>query len=267
MNRLRHISLLALIVLVLMFSACRKVEKPDVIIRQEVMTEILTDLYLADGLLNNAEIRRKFLHNDSTENYMRVIEKHGFTMADFDANIEYYLKTEPKMYEEIYDVILATLSEMEAQNIEATGNTDPSRTNLWKGKSSFRMPDDGTANPVEFSFRSKGSGKYTISARLNLFEDDQSVDPKATIYFWFNDGSEEGYMDFWESEVYTKQQGSQTIKFEKVLIDPRITHVKGRLIDFTQQQGHWEMHSSISGIKASYFPEDFQETPSRIDEK
>lgn len=267
MNRLRHISLLIVIVLVLVFSACRKVKKPDVTIKQEVMTEILTDLYLADGLLNNPQTKRQFSHVDSTENHMRVIEKHGFTIAQFEANIDYYFRVQPKKYEAIYDDILATFSEMEALNIEERGKSDPSRINLWEGKSSFRMPDDGTANPIEFSFPTEGIGNYSITARLNLFVDDQSIDPKATIYFWYDDGSEEGYIDLWESELYTKQQGSQTIAFEKVLINPRVTHVKGKLLDYTPQQGHWEMHSSVSGIRASFIPEGFQDDPIPSDEE
>ena len=89
---------------------------------------------------------------------MRVIEKHGYTMPEFDSNIEYYFKSETRKYEEIYDDVLAVLSGMQAKNIQDKGVHNPSSKNLWQGKNSFRMPDDGTANPIEFSIPTQGSG-------------------------------------------------------------------------------------------------------------
>jgi hypothetical protein len=254
MNRSGMLFFPVLLMLLLTVVSCNKVKKPEVFIEQDIMTTILTDLYIADGLLNNPVIRNDFANIDSTENYMRVIEKHGFTMGEFETNIEYYFNSEPKKYQEIYDVVLATLSEMEAQNVQARRENNPSTANLWNGEGSYRMPDDGTSNPVEFEIPVIGQGVYVIRARLTLFEDDQSIDPRPTIYFWYDNGTDEGYRDMWESNVYEKSPRSQQLEFKKELKDTLVTHIKGKFIDFSPQPGHWEMHSSISGFNVSYIP-------------
>jgi len=63
-----------LLIFILTIASCKKIDKPEVFIKQDVMAEILCDLYLADGLLNNPVIRNDFANVDSTVNYMRVIE-------------------------------------------------------------------------------------------------------------------------------------------------------------------------------------------------
>lgn len=235
-------------------SACKNNYKPELVIKQDVMTEILTDIYLTDGLLNNHTIRSGFLNTDSIENYMRVIEKHGYSIEEFNENLEYYFRARPREYEEIYGSVLAILSEMQTRNNEEKGMQDPSSNNLWNEKVSYRMPDDGTANPIEFSIPAEGIGKYSLLARITLFQDDQSLDPRSNVYFWYDDGTEEGYRDFWDTVFYEKSSRAQSIKLGKDLNDTNITHIKGRLIDFTPQSGHWEMHSSVSGIRISRIP-------------
>lgn len=250
------LSLLALLVI----AGCKRPEKPEVMIKQKQMTKILLDLYIADGLLDIPGVKRQFLFNDSTENYMRVIEKHGYTMAEFEESITYYFKSEPRKYEEIYDDVLALLSGMLAKNIQDSGIKDPKSINLWEGKTSYRLPDDGTSNPIEFSIPVEGPGTYHLRARLTLFADDQTLDPRSNVYFWYDNGTEEGYKAGWDTVYYEKTSRSFGLTLNRELSDTNITHIKGRLIDYTPQAGHWEMHSSISGITISFDP--FEKTDS-----
>lgn len=253
-SRLRNLVLPVLLIAIVTASSCNKIKKPEVLIGPENMTSILTDLYLADGLLSLPYIRRDFQHADSIENYISVIGKHDYTITEFEASIEYYFMAEPKKYEQIYDAVIATLSAMESESIQAKKKENPDNENLWNGKIAYRMPDDGTSNPVEFEIPVRGPGVYTIRARLTLYEDDQSINPRSTIYFWYDDGTEEGHRDMWDSVEYEKSRRSQQLRFRKKLEDTLVTHIKGRLMDFSPQPGHWEMHSSISGIFVRYIP-------------
>ncbi len=254
MNRIKFIFILIPFIGLMVISGCSNDSKPDVLIKKDKMTEILIDLYIADGLLQNNGVRNDFSSADSTENYIMVIEKHGYTMPEFEENIEYYFKFEPHKYEEIYDNVFAVLSGMLARNIQDSGIRNPGRKNLWEGKSSYRLPDDGTANPIEFSIPTEGLGKYLVRARITLFVDDQTLDPRSTVYFWYDDGTEEGNKDFWDTLYYEQSSRSVGLELSKELKDTNVTHLKGRLIDFTPQPGHWEMHSSISGINISFNP-------------
>ncbi len=244
--------LLLPLIALLIIAGCKSNNKPEVMINQEDMTKILLDLYITDGVLTSPTVKRDFSLNDSTENYMRVIEKHGYTMPEFEENIEYYFKAEPRKYEEIYDNVLAVLSGMLAKNIQDRGVKNPRNKNLWEEKESFRMPDDGTANPIEFSIPSQGLGSYLIKARLTIFTDDQTLDPRTNVYFWYDDDTEEGNKSGWDTVYYEKSSRSFGLEISKELSDTNVTHIKGRLIDYTPQSGHWEMHSSISSITVSF---------------
>lgn len=230
--------------------------KPEIIIKPGPMVNILTDLYLADGLMNVPEIRRANQQKDSVEAYMEIIESHGFSKEVFDTNLEYYFLSKPKKFEAIYDGVLDRLSRMEDENIQASKPEEPAIRNLWNQKTSFRLPDDGTSNPISFAISIPGTGNYSIKLRANIFEDDQSEDLSTEVYFWYDDGSEEGVRDYWDKHIYEKSSRTRNVTLEKKLVDSLYTELRGELLHFSPKSGHWEMHSSITGISVIYMPEE-----------
>ncbi|MEE4115121.1 MAG: DUF4296 domain-containing protein [Marinilabiliaceae bacterium] len=233
--------------------------KPAIIIKPEPMVDILTDLYLVDGLLNVPEIRRAFQQKDSVEAYMEIIEGYGFSKEEFDTNLEYYFLSKPKKFEAIYDDVLDRLSRMEDENIQASKPEETLIRNLWNQKTSFRLPDDGISNPVNFAISIPGTGKYTLKFRANIFEDDQSEDLATEVYFWYDDGSEDGVRDYWDIHLYEKSSRTKNITLEKTLADSLYTELRGELLHFSPKSGHWEMHSSLTGISLIYVPDESRE--------
>ena len=256
MKTLKYIISTGLIILFLMSCNENRPERPEVLIKPESMVSILTDLYLADGLLNIPEIRSAFQHKDSVETYIDIIQGYGFSKKAFDANLEYYFLSKPKKFESIYDNVLDRLSILEDKNIQASKPEEVETRNLWNQKTSFRLPDDGTFNPINFAISIPGKGIYTLRLRANIFEDDQSEDLSTEIYFWYDDGSETGARDYWEKHVYEKTSRTKTLSLEKKLEDSLYTEIRGELLHYTPKSGHWEMHSSITGINLTYSPDD-----------
>ncbi len=244
-------NILLTLVLVIIVAGCfrkEKTDKPKNLIPPNQMAELLTDLYLADGLFNSPQIRRLFNDKDSNLNYLDIIDSHHLTKSQIDLNIEYYFISKPKKFEEIYDIVLANLSAMQAENMQQKEVRDRAFSNLWNEKSSYSMPDDGINNPITFKIPLQGAGEYILKARATSYGDDQTLDPRATLYFWKDDGTEEGVRDHWDLYHYNKNGRSELITLSKYLYDTTFTHLSGWLYNYTSQPGHWEMHARISSI-------------------
>jgi len=243
---------LLIILLLLMVQSCNKTTKSGIkrseVIPEKEMVEILSDLYLVDGLLNYPPIKSEFSEKDSTENYSDIIREHGYTKEKVDNSMKYYFIDKPKKYEAIYDRVIEKLSGMEADVIANLSQNTNINLNLWNGERSYSLPDVGVSDPIEFSVPTRGLGEYVIKARIMLYEDDQSIDPHSEVWFWYDDGTEEGMKIPWERINLAKSSRPEIITMKKELEDPRVTHIKGKLLNHTDQPGHWEKHAMVTNI-------------------
>lgn len=252
MRRINKYTGLIIILLLLIAQSCNKTSRSGIrkseVIPEEEMVDILSDLYLVDGLLNYPPIRTDYENKDSTENYTDIISEYGYTKEDVDQSIKYYFIDKPKKYASIYDRVIEKLSGMEADVIQKMSQDTNLNQNLWNGERSYSLPDYGLNDPLEFSIRTEGLGEYVIKARITLYEDDQSIDPHCLVWFWFDDGSEEGKKIMWDREDLVKTGRPVVVTMRNELNDPRVTHLRGRLLNHADQTGHWEKHAMVSSI-------------------
>lgn len=82
----------------LLLSGCR----PDGVLSESEMTDLLSDLYLTDGFIEAAGDARQVW--DSLDVYGPRLEAHGVTVEEFDASVEYYLR-HPKEFADIFEKI------------------------------------------------------------------------------------------------------------------------------------------------------------------
>jgi len=250
-NRNKYIALTVILIMAVGLS-CNKTTRTGIkkseVIPEEEMVDILSDLYLADGLLNYPPIRSDFSSKDSIENYVDVISKHGYTKEKVDKSIEYYFIDRPKRYASIYNRVIEKLSGMEADVIQQLSGEANLNRNLWNGERSYSLPDAGVSNPLAFSIETAGLGEYILRARITLYEDDQSIDPHIEVWFWYDDGTEEGKKIPWDKYELAKTGRPVTVTLRKALTDPKVTHIKGKLLNHTDQPGHWEKHAMVTNI-------------------
>ncbi len=243
---------IAMIILAMTANGCfnedSNIEKPEVFIPQNKMTEIIYDLSVADGLLNNPRIRSDFRDKDSVQNYMDVIEHYGYTKEIFDENLNYYFVKTPKTLSSIYEKVLSEISMKEAELMKKQEPEPQEKKNLWPLKSTYNLPDYGVTDRLEFSVPLEGPGVYTLKFQLNLFDDDQSIDPRTVLMFWKADTTENGVTQMWDT-IHLKKTGKyETLEISKELTDSTFTELKGFLLDNAPQQGRWEKHLHITGI-------------------
>jgi hypothetical protein len=225
-----------------------KVRKSQLIPPRDVVS-ILTDLYIADGLLAYPPVRVLYSKKDSTASYIEIIEKHGYTKELMDKTIRYYFINDPKKLEKMYDEVLAGLSEIQSRLEAKTPAVIPANTSdLWTANNSYSVPDDGVNNPVYFSIPVKDTGLYELSMITVVYPDDQSMNPRINVFFWHADNSETGVRDYWTSMKLPKDGIRQNYILSKRLTDTAFTHFNGWLLYSDPQTGQWYKHAIIENI-------------------
>jgi len=103
-----------LIFIVAAFVSCDKpyVEKPDHLVKEKKMIEMLIDIHLAEATFNHMRYD-SIIRNSTTENfYYSVLQKHGVADSVFEKSYVYYA-SDPKEFEKLYREVINKLAEME----------------------------------------------------------------------------------------------------------------------------------------------------------
>jgi len=94
------------------------VSRPDRLLSEDSLVEVLTEVQLADGAITYKRISHKKPGNDKEKYYAYIYQKYHLTPELLKHNIDYY-NTDPDKMIAIYDKVLAKLSQLEANiNLE-----------------------------------------------------------------------------------------------------------------------------------------------------
>jgi hypothetical protein len=239
------------IFLALLITSCsgnKDKKKQEKIIPAKDLITILTELYVADGLLAYPPVRAQFFAKDSIINYIEIIERHGYTKERMDKTIHYYFQNNPEKLEKIYDQVLARLSETEAKLKEPVHPAPVNTFNLWKGESSISVPETGVNNRIWFDIPVKDTGNYKLDLTAILYADDQSLNPRINIYFWHADSTKKGVSDNWNFIILLKDGHRHIYSITKKLSDTTFTHIRGYLLDHDPKPGTWVKHAKVEDI-------------------
>jgi hypothetical protein len=152
---------------------------------------------------------------------------------------------------DIYDDVISELTKFQSELQQSGRQKLPpdKMPDLWNQKVEWRLPDDGITDKIEFNIPVSEPGNYilTITSRIHL--DDGSKNPRITAYFWFDNGTKEGFRIPFESVPLEKNSRMRVHTLSKTLEDSRVTHIRGFLLDHDPQSGHWEKHADIMNVK------------------
>lgn len=245
-----------ILIIIVIGNACRasdeKIKKTEVIPKADLVP-ILVEMHLADGLLLTSKIRREYPGKDSISNYKDVFKKHNVTKEIFDRTIEFY-EDEADNLNDLYDEVISELTRLQSEVEQNAREIIPDDIlfDLWNQKAVWNLPDDGRINRLAFEIPLTGLGKYVVTATIRMFQDDQSVDPKVTAFFWFDDGTEMGFRIPFETSIIKKNGKITVHTLIENLEDTRATHISGFLLDHTPQSGNWEKHADVLNVKVQH---------------
>ncbi len=233
----------------------------DMLIPQKDMVQILVKISLIDATIITTDSRNTLYYKDTIDYYSSAYEAMGYTKAQFDSSISYYSRN-PKEFDLLFDKVIIELSKMETKLTEETNQANSLKdstaidtaANLWNQKTLWSIPEDGIDNHIYFNIPVKGFGTYTLSGDFQVFEDDKSVKPRVIAYFYYDDKSESGKLTQAKEHVFQQDGISRKVSLSFELNDPKVTHLKGVLLDNGNDNGKVKKHVLISNLMVKYKP-------------
>jgi hypothetical protein len=245
-------NILILILLGISALSCQNKHQNSNIIPRKWFVAILTDIHLADGYYgNHAQLSR--LHNDTVNFYNSIYKNYGYTKAQFDTTLKYYAIHSDK-FDELYEEVVTRLNKMDQENLQMHPMFTDTVKNIWSGKNSWELPKDGPQKKIPVNLKLKGKGRYAITFTCRVYPDDESVNPRTSLYFWHENKKKKGVCDSLKSSSYEKDGRLQIISIIKELNDSNVTYLKGFLLNHKDKSGSWKKHVLINGLKVNYIP-------------
>ena len=226
----------------------KHIRKKDIIPDNELI-DLLTDIHIGDGILDMPSYLKKYPGKDSISNYSDVIHDLGFTRERFDLTLKYYANN-PDDFELVYEKVLNKLSQLESEiRSQRSGIIDDQESsNLWMEIEEFHLPRDGKRNKIPFNIAIQKQGFYIIRARIKMYKDDASVNPRLTAWFWYEDGTGNGVRYFFPENKVKKDETWRYYTISLKTNSPKITHIKGFILNHDNTGTEWEKHADIENI-------------------
>jgi hypothetical protein len=106
-----------LIIIIALGSCYHTAENPsfnkNLVIPADSMVTLLTDLHLADGVINTIRLKDKSLGHLSTEYFSATLEKHKIGRDTFEESLRYYAYHTEEL-NKIYEKVIINLSKIES---------------------------------------------------------------------------------------------------------------------------------------------------------
>lgn len=102
---------------VLFFTACDEpdMEKPEHLVKENKMIDMLVDVHLAQSTYNNRYRQDSIIINTTaTDFYYSILDKYNVPDSVFEKSLIFYL-SKPKNFEKMYRKVQSKLSEMEQE--------------------------------------------------------------------------------------------------------------------------------------------------------
>jgi hypothetical protein len=111
MNNKLQVKILSFSKIILAFAAilllpvnCTDKETKD-LIPEKSFSSIISEIYLANGLIITPEVKETFSGRDTAQIYYDIIESHGYTKEQMETTLRYYFFKNPKKMIRIYNPI------------------------------------------------------------------------------------------------------------------------------------------------------------------
>lgn len=85
----------------------------DLVVPADSMVTLLTDLHIADGVINTIKLKDQTIKQISTEYFTEILEKHRIGRDTFDESMRYYAYHTEEM-SAIYEKVIVNLNKIES---------------------------------------------------------------------------------------------------------------------------------------------------------
>jgi hypothetical protein len=231
--------------------SCRDKSKEG-LIPEKTFTSILSDSYLADGLLSMSDIMAKYSKKDSTSNYIDIIKSYGYSYEQMEKTLNYYFINDPKRLVRIYDKIDEKLSGIEFTVSTEQYNAIAENAKKLKKNSNFSLPDPEMKDKPEFSYDIYPPGIFTLEFSVTVYPDDQSVHPSFIAWYSTADGPDTGQKIYFPAIRYIKDGWPHIYTVRGRVEGNKKSILKGLYLDYENNPDFGRQHAEILNLSFSY---------------
>ena len=219
------------------------------IIPPNKFVDVLVDIHLADGMAIKSVGYSSTHTLDSASLYEAVFNKHGVNRAMFDSTMSYY-SHQPEDFNKLYNKVLARIKIMDAELAEQENNPESSTEDLiWRDSKTYALPQMGPVNRVEISVPVKEPGEYSVSAKIRIYTDDGSLNPRMSLYYYYDNNTTAGYRDSFPEIAIGRDDEEKIYSVTKTLTDPQVTHIKGYIVNHSNTDSLFRKRMVVSEIR------------------
>lgn len=250
--------ILTALFIAIMSGACNNKGRTDKgnLIPEKAFISILTDVYMADGLLSLSQINDMFSSRDSVTNYIEIIESYGYTKISMDNTVKYYIIKRPKRLIRIYDQVLGQLSKMESLLKDKPEGTRAYEPNTSDVNSSHILPDPEGSEKPGFDFVLGHPGNYNLTFTVTVYPDDKSVNPCFTAILYNADSTKLQSPDFLPIIKYQKNGLPHAYTVSGKIEKNDTLVLKGWYYDYENRPDIQGQHAIIEDILFSFTREE-----------
>jgi len=205
MKKRLFVKTVILLVGIIMLAGCKHYNLPKGFPDVEEMSDILTDLQIAESSLSHLPGINLPKNNNQQGYYKYVLDKYGYTTADFDSIRKWYVQ-HPELYVKVYDRVLIKLSEKEANaKVQAEHEKEIEQKerkrkekerqlhNLWQDSLKITLSGNDSIDPrLPFLINSDTlnlHGRLRFSATYKFMKEDASRQPQLFLSVWYADST------------------------------------------------------------------------------
>ncbi len=223
------------------------------IIPPEELIDLLADLHYYDGIITHHNDMIDNRDSDSIDLYAEIFSKHGVDRFQFEKSMNYYAfdpANFERMYEQVVEILNRRQTELSAVTMDDPEIAEPE--NIWDMKRNWSFPDDGANELIYFDLPVEGPGVYTFSAQIRMQPHDFSENPRVTLWFWYDDGSEDGFRIYFDEKSIIKDGRLRNYTLTKELADTSFTRLQGKVLNHSNPDSIWEKNADVYNIKLEY---------------
>lgn len=245
-----HCFIIALTILIMSVSCTPRNPKTDNknLIPEKDLVDIITDVYLTDGILSLPSYSNIYTSFDSISAYISIVEKHGYTKERMDKTMKYYFLSNPENLIKIYDKVLGILTEMESRVSKDYVTETNKLVKLWNGEESYSFPEITSPDSTYFDLLLNRPGNYLFNFTATFYPEDQSVNPCFNSYYVRVDSLETGKRYYLKDLNYIKDGRPHEYKIILNINSTVPVRIKGSLYGSEKYQGMHEKNAEFSNI-------------------
>lgn len=255
---LRYFILFSTGLLMLIQLSCKEKYIPN-----KDMVNILAEAFITDAITSTSYLTIKLFRKDSIEYYKPIVVKYGYTEDEF-INTVNYLMDNPREFEKLLDKVVGQLSIIETEKAqmiskkldikEVEEDQEDQEGNLWPNKGNWKLPEDGINERLFFKVPTQGAGLYSVTAKVIVKPEDQSVEPSMQVWF-YTEAEPPEFRFNQKQEEYLKDGEERTVILRCMLTDTTMTHFMGYILDHQPRSGKWTKYAEISKISIRFTPQ------------